>query len=233
MSESSDLLRLKSEYADRHRRFFNGSQYSLFNPAYLFMLQTRERVVLQTLAQCGFLALENYRILEVGCGSGGVLREYLRWGAKANQLYGIDLLFNRVVEAHSSVSDLMLACANGQFLPYADHSFDIVLQYTAISSILDPMIKKDVACEMLRVLRPDGIILWHDFWLNPVNKQTKGIRPAEIKALFPHCKYSFQKTILAPPIARRVVPFSLGTAHFLESLSIFNTHYVASIRKII
>ena len=42
-----------------------------------------------------------------------------------------------------------------------------------------------MAEEMVRVLRkPDGLIVWYDFWLNPTNKQTRGIRPTEIKKLF-------------------------------------------------
>jgi hypothetical protein len=90
--------------------------------------------------------------------------------------------------------------------------------------------KKEIATDMLRVLKPGGLILWYDFWLNPTNPQTRGIRPAEIKRLFPNCTYEFHKITLAPPIARRVVPISWMLALFLESLKIFNSHYLAAIR---
>jgi hypothetical protein len=103
------------------------------------------------------------------------------------------------------------------------------LQYTALSSILDPRIRQNVARDMLRVLKPEGILLWYDFWLNPTNPQTRGIRPAEIRELFPACNYEFHKITLAPPLARRIVPFSWGLALFLEGLRIFNSHYLAVI----
>jgi hypothetical protein len=89
------------------------------------------------------------------------------------------------------------------------------------------------------VKRPDGLP-WlegrsYDFRLNPTNPQTRGIsyfsiRPAEIKRLFPNCHYEFHRITLAPPIARRVVPISWMLALFLESLKIFNSHYLAVIK---
>jgi hypothetical protein len=62
------------------------------------------------------------------------------------------------------------------------------------------------------------MILWYDFWLNPSNLQTKGFRPAEIKRLFPTCRFEFQRLTLAPPLARRLVPFSWLLAALLEKL---------------
>jgi len=85
---------------------------------------------------------------------------------------------------------------------------------------------------MLRVLKPNGIILWYDFWLNPTNPQTRGIRPKEIRELFPNCNFEFHKITLAPPIARRIVPLSWGLALFLEGLKIFNSHYLVVIRPL-
>lgn len=82
-----------------------------------------------------------------------------------------------------------------------------------------------------RLARPNALILWYDFWLNPTNQQTRGLRPAEIRQLFPNCAIQFHKITLAPPLARRVVPIYWGLAFFLESLGIFNTHYLAVIRK--
>ena len=111
---------------------------------------------------------------------------------------------------------------------------------TAISSILDPLIRRNICAELLRVLRspdpasgkPGGMILWYDFWLNPINPQTRGIRPAEIKRLFPNCLYEFHRITLAPPIARKLAPISWGLCLFLESLKIFNSHYLVAIRPV-
>jgi len=44
-------------------------------------------------------------------------------------------------------------------IPFEEESFDIVMQFTVFTSILDEYMKKSIAREMLRVLKPDGIIL--------------------------------------------------------------------------
>ena len=231
MIESNDIQRLKNEYEDRKQRLDGMELYSIFNPAQLFMLHSRERKLLACLRENGFSSLNGRRILEIGCGGGGALKEYLRYGVAAEELHGIDLLLDRLKAARKVLPDLPLVNSNGAFLPYTEQSFDLVLQYTAFSSILDQQVKRNMAGEMLRVLKPDGVIIWYDFWLNPTNKQTKGIKPAEIKSLFPDCQFTFHKITLAPPISRRIVPISWGVAHFLESLKIFNSHYLAIILK--
>ena len=76
MSESADLVRLRQEYSNREKRLDNIGRYSIFNPAYLFMLHSRERAVLSMLKRHQFTSLSDYRILEVGCGIGGVLQEF-------------------------------------------------------------------------------------------------------------------------------------------------------------
>jgi len=227
----SDLDRLRLEYADRSRRLAGNDRYSPFNPAALFTLQQRQRATLSLLSRLGLDRLDQRCILEVGCGSGGVLLEYLGYAADPSHLYGLDLLPDRLSDAHRKLPHLPLLCADGQNLPFPAACFDLALQYTAFSSILDDQVKANLAGVMLRAPKPGGWILWYDFWLNPTNPQTRGIRPAEIRQLFPGCKYIFRKITLAPPIARRIVPLSWPFALFLESLGVFNSHYLAAIKK--
>jgi len=51
-----------------------------------------------------------------------------------------------------------------------------------------------------------------------------------IKRLFPNCRYEFHRITLAPPVARKLASISWGLCLFLESLKIFNTHYLVAIR---
>ena len=231
MPAATDLERLRAEYARREIHPSIQDLYSVFNLAYLFMLQDRQRETLRILQRHKISRLDNLNILEVGCGGGGVLFEFLSWGASLQKLHGVDLLFNRLQKANNSFNFENLSCANGEYLPYSSTSFDLVMQFTAISSILDDTIKCNLASEMVRVLRQDGLILWYDFWINPKNKQTKGINASEIRRLFPNCIFDFQKITLAPPIARSIVPVSWGFAHLLESLKILNTHYLVAITQ--
>jgi len=226
----SDLDRLRAEYLRREQRLAGQDTYTLFNPANLFTVQQRQRAVLALLRQEGFYPLAGRHILEIGCGAGGVLREFLSFGAYPQHLHGVELLDWRVTKAKALSPYFPLVCADGQALPYPDHCFDLVLQYTVFSSILDDNVKRSIAREMCRVLKPDGLILWYDCWLNPTNPHTRGIRRAEVRALFPGSHFSFHRITLAPPIARRLVSVSWLACYVLERLRIFNTHYLVAIR---
>jgi ubiquinone/menaquinone biosynthesis C-methylase UbiE len=203
--------------------------YSLFNPANLFIIQQRQRELIAVLKNHAPKEMSSLKILEMGCGAGGVLTEFLSFGAIPGNLFGADLLSERLCHARERLPRSHFANADGQNLPFPSHSFDLVLQFTALSSILDERIRQMVAEEMRRVTRRDGLIVWYDFWLNPTNPQTRGIRPGEIKRLFPGCRYEFHRITLAPPVARLLVPISWGLCLFLESLRIFNTHYLVAI----
>ena len=56
-------------------------------------------------------------------------------------LYGVDLLGNKLLDAHHILPGSSFVNADGQSLPFPSGSFDIVMQYTAISSILDPVLR--------------------------------------------------------------------------------------------
>ncbi|MCC7446402.1 MAG: class I SAM-dependent methyltransferase [Anaerolineae bacterium] len=226
-----DLARLRTEYANREKRSGTRYTYSRFNTAYLFTIQQRERAVLRLLRQMGLYTLADKRVLEVGCGRGGVLLEHLAYGAQPHLLYGTDLLEDRVQDARRLLPHVSLSVSDGQRLPYRSNSFDLVVQYTMLSSILDDAIQINIANEMRRVLcKPQGAVIWYDFWLNPVNPQTRGLRLAAVKRLFPGAAFTVRKITLAPPLARRLAPVSWTLCLLLEKLGLLNTHYLLAIR---
>jgi ubiquinone/menaquinone biosynthesis C-methylase UbiE len=200
------------------------------NSATAFLLDQRRRDVQRLLSRHGFDDLGGRSILELGCGSGGVLFECLSLGAARQHLHGTDLLPDRLGAARVRLPHVHLTCADGQRLPYKSEAFDVVLQYTVFTSVLDDEVRAGLAREMLRVLRRPGLILWYDFWLNPTNRQTRGIRAAEIRRLFPGCRHDFRRITLAPPLARWLVPVSRLLSSALERLWVLNTHYLVAIR---
>lgn len=222
----NDLDRLRIEYQDRKRRLADKDVYSPFNAANLFILQQRQRALIGALRKAGISDLSQKRILEMGCGAGGVLLELLQLGASPQNLFGADLLEDRLAEAKRKLPASHFINADGRRLPFPARSFDLVTQFTALSSVLDEGVRREIAQDMLRVLKPDGAILWYDFWWNPANRQTRGIRPKEIRALFPGCRVALKKITLAPPLARRIVPLSWSAALILESLNVLNSHYL-------
>ncbi len=225
-----DVERVKSAYSARTAdQAMLDRKYSTLNPAYLFAIHSRQRALAKVLSEHGIARFDGLRVLEVGCGIGDGLPDFLFHGLRPSQLHGSELIPDRVAVARSKYPSLPFTCADGRNLPYRDGSFDIVCQYTVLSSVLDDGIKAAIAKDMIRVTKRGGVIVWYDFWLNPVNPQTKGIRKPEIRRLFPGCSIRFHKVTLAPPLTRMIVPLSKNVAGILESLRMANTHYMAAI----
>jgi len=226
-----DVARLKSEYARRAHDPRYRAWYSPFNPANLFITQERDRTIARMLAQHVQGNWDALRVLDVGCGRGDELGKFVGYGAREHNLFGMDLLGDRIREARVKHSALQFSYGNAATLPYPDGAFDLVLQFTVFTSILDDVLRRQIASEMLRVLRVGGALLWYDYRLNPTNRQTRGIEQAEIKTLFPHCAYRFQRVTLAPPLARWVAPRSWFACELLNQFFFLRTHWLAVISK--
>ena len=221
--------RIRAAYARRER----GSVYSRFNPGHLFLVQERERRVLALLERLSFRPLDNKKFLEIGCGTGLWLREFIKWGARPQNVAGIDLLPDRVAEARRLCHELVrIDCGNAAKLAFPNASFDLVLQSTVFTSVLDSSMRQQMASEMLRVLKRDGFILWYDYHMNsPYNHDVRGVKKREISLLFPDCLVELRRITLAPLVARLLAPYSWLACCVLERLKIFNSHYLGVIRK--
>ena len=208
-------------------------RYSAFDSGHLFMIQELERFWLMALKAHGVASLVDRRILEIGCGSGHWLRECVKWGALPENLAGVDLLADRIARARElSPPGVLLTCTNAVHLLFPDSSFDIVLQATVFTSILDEALKTAIAVEMLRVLKPGGIILWYDFRVNnPRNPDVRGIERAEIVRLFSGCRVHLRRITLAPPLLRLIAPYSWLTTYLLSAVPWACSHYCGVIQK--
>lgn len=223
--------RILEEHRRREREIPAGF-YDLDRPANLFLRQGQERALRGALERSGLLPLAGRRLLEVGCGSGNWLEILERFGVRREGLSGIDLDPGRVEVCRSRFPGADIRSGDASVLPWESGSFDLVFQSTVFSSILDPEMRRAVASEMLRVLAPGGAILWYDFFMdNPANPNVRGVRRREIEALFPGCRVDLRRATLAPPLARRIVPVSWTLAAVLESLRVFDTHYLGVIGR--
>jgi len=108
----------------------------------------------------------------------------------------------------------------------------MVIQSTVFTSILEAGMKQQIASEMLRVLKPEGFILWYDFLVNnPRNPDVRGVPRMEIQSLFPGCDVRLKRITLAPPLTRRVAPYSWLVCYLLSKVPFLCTHYLGVIRK--
>ena len=103
------------------------------------------------------------RVLEVGCGTGAVLSEYLVHNSghlKNNTRHGLDISPAVLTECQTHVPDALLTCGDALSLPYKDGSFDITYCHYLLLWVKDPV---KALHEMKRVTRLK-VILWH--WLS-------------------------------------------------------------------
>ena len=153
-SANPEEARIRAAYGRREK---DDARYSWFNSAYQFMVHQRERRLLAVLCRYEFADLQNKTILEVGCGTGAWLRDFVKWGAKTENVTGIDLLVDRLAKARRLCpSAVRIQCASAAQLPFVDETFDLVFQATVFTSILNADLKRRVAAEMVRVVEATG-----------------------------------------------------------------------------
>ena len=157
----------------------------------------------------------------------------MKWGARPENFAGIDLLPERVEKAGILCpSGVTIKVGSAAKLNFPDGSFDLVLQSTVLTSVVDPSLKRQIASEMLRVVKEKGLLLWYDYLVNnPWNPDVRGINKGEIARLFPGCKIELRLITLAPPLCRRLALYSWSACYLLERLRVFNTHYLGVITK--
>jgi len=230
MLSNTEEARLRAAY---EQRVALDERYSQFDPGQLLRIQQLERKILTTLRRRGLAPLESRRILEVGCGSGYWLRQFIQWGARPGNVAGVDLIERRVAEARRLCPpDVEIQQADAANLSFAEKTFDLVFQATVFTSIFDGALKSRIAAEMVRVVKDDGLILWYDFRVdNPSNPDVCGVRRGEIENLFSGCHVTLQRVTLAPPVARRLARCSRLGCLLLEKLPGLCTHYLGAIRK--
>ncbi len=78
------------------------------------------------------VALEDKRILDVGCGVGAFVRRLREF---SSHVVGFDVDAERVKEGGEQVPNLALAV--GEHLPYADATFDVVLMHEVLEHVTD------------------------------------------------------------------------------------------------
>ena len=229
-SAGVEEARIRTVYAKRPR---NDVRYSWLSPGHLFIMQERERRLLTLLQRHGFTLLDTYKMLEIGCGTGSWLREFIKWGARPEHIAGVDLLSDRVTEAKKLCPEaVQVQCGSATELAFPKETFDLVLQSTVFTSVLDASMKQQMAAEMLRVVKRDGLILWYDYYVNnPWNADVQGVKRQEIAQLFPGCFIELQRITLAPPLVRLLAPYSWLACYVLGKIPWLCTHYLGVVRK--
>lgn len=185
------------------------------------------RAIEAGLSACGDLSLAKRKVLDLGCGCGGNLSRLLSYGAEPQHLFGVDLVPARIERAKSSWPELQFWVANGKALAFQDGTFDYVMLFTVFSSILDREVAGQVATEVVRVLRPGGVVIWYDMRRNnPWNPNVRGLDLGGIRKLFPQLDLRLQSLTVLPPVTRRLGIATARLYPMLARLPLLRSHYL-------
>lgn len=226
----SEIDRIRERYARRRER--EATWDNLAPDTYLPM-QEKERALIRWLGSCGIAPLSERRLLDIGCGNGGDLLGLIRLGFEPANLVGCELLEHRADAARRRLpAALRIECGDALAAPLEDASFDIVMQSTVFTSLLDADFQQRLADRMWSLARPGGGILWFDFvYDNPSNPDVRGVPRRRIRELFPNGEMRCWRVTLAPPIARRVTRVAPALYGALDAFPFLRTHVLCWIAK--
>lgn len=223
------------EIENIYSRRFSHRRYDFLDDVSIFGNQTDEREFLHLMKRYSMLPLNNKLILDVGTGGGFFLRSLLKYGIHSSRLFGIDFWEARVQDGHTIAPCLPLICGTAEMLPFRDDSFDLVVQRTMFSSILHAEKRLQAAREMLRVVRPGGIIVSHDFRIKrPGDRDVCSITAAELRRLFRSAELALFTAGMPPQLERMLAPRSFLACQFLSTIwpSPLRCFYWAIARKV-
>jgi SAM-dependent methyltransferase len=228
--DADEARAVRERYA---RRAPQDPRYSLLNPAALAAWQERQRAVARLLRRLGHADPSSLDVLEVGCGTGSQLLDLILLGFSPSRLAGIELLPERLAVARERLPGAVtLWQGDATAIDVPPARYDIVLQATVFSSLLDDAYQQRLADAMWRTVRPGGGVVWYDFTVdNPRNRDVRGVPLARVRALFPEGRVRAQRITVAPPLARAVVRLHPGLYGVLNLVPMLRTHRLCWIGK--
>jgi len=112
-------------------------------------------------------------VLDVGCGTGVTLEQYVGVGCSS---YGVDASEAMLIQARKRLGDKAeLTFGSAEELAFEDNSFDRVLASLFLHE-LAPEIRDAVFSELTRVVSPDGRMVITDFGTGDLTLRGRSIR---------------------------------------------------------
>lgn len=227
--DEPELVRRRYE----RRRGRAERMWSGFAPSVYMPVQEKERAIIRWITACGIEPLESRHLLEVGCGTGDDLLLLIRLGFDPANIVGCELLEERARRArHRLPAAVRVETGDAADVELPEASFDVVMQSTVFTSLLDDGFQRRLADRMWTLVKPGGGVLWIDFvYDNPRNRDVRGMPLARVRELFPEASVRHWRISLAPPISRVVTRVHPSLYGLFNALPPLRTHLLCWLAK--
>lgn len=228
---ASERERMEAVYAARG--YDTDPAYSDTNPVYLQRMQAVERRYLEYLDLAGLAGdLGQVRVLDYGCGNGRWMGRWLAWGARPENLAGLDIRSSAVAQARELFPQVSFFSTDDHQSP-SETGFDLVTLNLVLSSVLSDEARKRVADDVRARVRPGGFVIVYDFrFNNPRNPDVRALHRHEVKSLFGMAELAHRKVVLAPPVARRLIPLTWVGGVIVEAMApMARTHAISLLQN--
>jgi SAM-dependent methyltransferase len=172
---------------------------------------------------------DSARVLDVGCGRGSSLLQFIRLGFHPENLSGVDSAPERIEQARGSFPNVDFRCESAESMSFADSTFDLVFESTLFMMLTSEDVARRIAMEMLRVTRRGGYLMMADWrYARPGSQDHRAMSSKRIASLFDVGQatdvVARERGALVPPIGRflsrrapplyfavqSLVPFAVG-----------------------
>jgi len=195
--------RLYDRYYEKHGVDRNDL---LRNPEVTFQTFAFDRANIRALQRMD-IERESAKVLDIGCGTGASLVQFIRLGFNPVNLAGVDPSAERIAQARSSYPTVEFRQESGEATTFADSTFDIAFESTLFMMLTSDDVARRVAGEMLRVTRLGGYVMLAD-WRYARKKSTdhRAMSRERIASLFEVGSatdlVARERGALVPPVGR-------------------------------
>lgn len=178
----------------------------LTNPEVTFQTFAFERANIRALNHLG-LDREKAKVLDVGCGIGSSLLQFIKLEFSPRNLAGIDASLDRLEQARTRFPNVDFRCENAEQMSFGDSTFDLVFESTLFMMLTSDEVALRIAREMLRVTKPGGFVMMADWrYARPNSIEHRALSKKRITSLFDVEKSTEvvlrERGALVPPVGR-------------------------------